>query len=407
MRCCLTLPPYAMTDPSASSPTPAATPLLRTPLYELHLELGAKMVPFAGYEMPVQYPMGLMQEHQHTRKAAGLFDVSHMGQISLQGAQAAHALERLIPADIVGLGQGRQRYGLLTNPEGGLLDDLMVLNRGSDLLVVVNGACKQVDLAHIEAQIGSLCTVRYLPDQALLALQGPLAATALSRLCDAPQQLVFMQGGSFVLGGLECTITRSGYTGEDGFEISVPAHGAQALARLLLAQAEVAPIGLGARNSLRLEAGLCLYGNDLNGRTNPVHANLRWALPKVRRAGGERAGGYPGAAALDAAFAQLEAATQGAAVVSPFLQRVGLLGQERIPVREPATLHDAQGQTLGQVCSGLLSPVLNMPIAMAYLPLHICTPGTTVWAKVRDKQVPMQVVAMPFVPNRYVRSLAP
>lgn len=404
LTCTLT----AMTDPSVSSSivstTAATAPLLRTPLYDLHLELGAKMVPFAGYEMPVQYPMGLMQEHHHTRKAAGLFDVSHMGQISLQGHLAASALERLIPADILGLGKGQQRYGLLTNDTGGLRDDLMVLNRGDDLLVVVNGACKQADLTHIQATIGTLCTVQNLPNQALLALQGPLAATALSRLCDAPAKLVFMQGGTFMLDGLACTVTRSGYTGEDGFEISVPAHGAQALARRLLDQPEVAPVGLGARNSLRLEAGLCLYGNDLNANTNPVNANLRWALPKVRRAGGARAGGYPGAAAIDAAFEQLEAATTSTpATGTGFLQRVGLLGQERIPVREPAALLDEKGQPLGSVCSGLLSPVLNMPIAMAYLPISCCTPGTTVWAAVRDKRVPMQVVPMPFVPHAYVR----
>jgi aminomethyltransferase len=282
----------------------------------------------------------------------------------------------------------------------------MVLNRGHDLLVVVNGACKHADLAHIESEIGSLCRVQHLPEQALLALQGPLAATALSRLCDAPSQLVFMQGGTFQLEGHECTITRSGYTGEDGFEISIPAQGAQALARRLLAQPEVAPIGLGARNSLRLEAGLCLYGNDLNTTTNPVNANLRWAIPKVRRSGGARAGGYPGATAIEVAWAQLNAPIHHeAGTREPFLQRVGLLGQERIPVREPATLHDAQGQCLGTVCSGLLSPVLNMPIAMAYLPLPICSAGNTVWAKVRDKMVPMQIVSMPFVPHAYVRQV--
>lgn len=392
---------------STHTPSAAAAPLLRTPLYDLHLALGAKMVPFAGYHMPVQYPMGLMQEHHHTRTAAGLFDVSHMGQISLSGAGAAEALERLIPADVIGLGVGRQRYGLLTNDAGGLHDDLMVLNRGDDLLVVVNGACKQADLAHIQQHLGDACTIQYLQDQALLALQGPMAATALARLCNAPQELGFMQGGDYLIDGVNCTISRSGYTGEDGFEISVPAHAAQALARSLLAQAEVSAIGLGARNSLRLEAGLCLYGNDLSAQTNPVNANLRWALPKVRRLGGARHGGYPGAAAVDAAFAQWEAAntTGQADKEPPFLQRVGLLGQERIPVREPADVVDAQGRLLGQVCSGLLSPVLNMPIAMAYLPLHACQAGTQVWAKVRDKQVPMQVVDMPFVPHRYQRTV--
>jgi aminomethyltransferase len=385
--------------------------LLKTPLYDLHLELGAKMVPFAGYQMPVQYPAGLMQEHKHTRLAAGLFDVSHMGQFSFRGTRAAEALERCIPADILGLGLHRQRYGLLTNETGGLLDDLMMVNRGvqegNDLLMIVNGACKQSDLAHLLQHIGGECSLDYLADRALLALQGPKAAEALSRLCDAPSQLVFMQGGYFKIEGFDCYITRSGYTGEDGFEISVASAHAESLARLLLAQAEVLPVGLGARNSLRLEAGLCLYGNDLGPTTNPVNANLRWAIPKLRRAGGTRHGGYLGAAAIDQAFAQLARYEADPASQSDlgqaFTLRVGLIGLERVPVREPAPLLNEQGTSIGAVCSGLLSPLLDQTIAMAYLPLAHAQLGHTVFAAVRSRLVPMRVCATPFVPNRYVR----
>ncbi|HRH16633.1 MAG TPA: glycine cleavage system aminomethyltransferase GcvT, partial [Aquabacterium sp.] len=270
--------------------------LLKTPLHALHVELGAKMVPFGGYDMPVQYPTGILTEHKHTRAAAGLFDVSHMGQVLLKGAGADQALESLVPVDIVGLGLFKQRYALFTNDQGGILDDLMVTRRADDLFVVVNAACKAQDIAHLQQHIGSRCTVQPLPDQALLALQGPQAVTALARLNPGVNQLVFMTGGHFVLDGIDCFLTRSGYTGEDGFEISVPADQAEQLARALLAQPEVKPIGLGARNSLRLEAGLCLYGNDIDTTTTPVEAALNWAIQKVRRSGGAREGGFPGAA---------------------------------------------------------------------------------------------------------------
>ncbi|MBS0344041.1 MAG: glycine cleavage system aminomethyltransferase GcvT, partial [Proteobacteria bacterium] len=297
--------------------TAASEDLLKTPLHSLHLELGARMVPFAGYSMPVQYPSGLMAEHKHTREGAGLFDISHMGQLRLQGPDAAAAFESLMPVDVIGLAPGKQRYGLLLNDEGGILDDLMFFNEGNDLgakapsggsdphamgarggqsfFVIVNGACKAADLAFIRERIGQRCNVVPMPDHALLALQGPQAAAVLARLSPGIERFVFMTGGAVQIGGIAAFATRSGYTGEDGFEISVAADQAEALARLLLAQAEVKPIGLGARNSLRLEAGLCLYGNDIDTTTTPVEASLNWAIQKVRRQGGAREGGFPGA----------------------------------------------------------------------------------------------------------------
>ena len=372
--------------------------LLTTPLNALHLELGARMVPFADYSMPVQYPAGLMAEHLHTRSAAGLFDVSHMGQLRLVGPDAAAAFESLMPVDVLGLGVGKQRYGLLLNDEGGILDDLMFVNRGDDLFVIVNGACKVADIAHIQARIGQRCQVIPLPEQALLALQGPQAVSALSRLAPGVAQLVFMTGGAFSIAGIDCYVTRSGYTGEDGFEISVPAAQAEALARTLLAQPEVKPIGLGARNSLRLEAGLCLYGNDLDTSTTPVEAGLTWAIQKVRRAGGEREGGFPGAAKVLAQLADL----QGTAGVLT-RKRVGLVALDRVPVREHTELQTLAGERVGEVSSGLLGPSINQPVAMAYVRADQAALGTRLNAIVRGKPVAMQVAAMPFVPNRYYR----
>lgn len=375
--------------------TAPATDLKTTPLNALHLELGARMVPFAGYSMPVQYPAGLIAEHRHTRTAAGLFDVSHMGQLRLVGPDAAAAFETLIPVDVLGLGVGKQRYGLLLNEDGGILDDLMFFKESEDsLFVIVNGACKVGDIAHLQERIGMRCQVVPMPDHALLALQGPQAATVLARLAPGTEQLVFMTGGNFRIAGAECFVTRSGYTGEDGFEISVPASEAEALARALLAQPEVAPIGLGARNSLRLEAGLCLYGNDLDTTTTPSEAGLNWAIQKVRRTGGARAGGFPGAGVV---LAQID---------DPSLlarKRVGLVATERVPVREPAPLENMDGQAVGQVTSGLLSPTVNQPIAMAYVRPDYAAPGTELFAIVRGKPVPMKVAATPFVPPRYFR----
>ncbi len=370
------------------------TPLLTTPLNALHVELGARMVPFAGYSMPVQYPAGLMAEHHHTRTAAGLFDVSHMGQLRLLGAGAAAAFETLIPVDVIGLHAGKQRYGLLLNDEGGIIDDLMFVNRGADLFVIVNGACKVGDIAHILARIGQRCEVIPMPERALLALQGPQAVAALSRMVPGVEKLVFMTGGSFSWAGADLFITRSGYTGEDGFEISVHNDHAEALARALLAQPEVKPVGLGARNSLRLEAGLCLYGNDIDTTTTPVEAALNWAMQKVRRTGGARAGGFPGA---DTVLAQLDGTLPLTRV------RVGLVATERVPVREHVKLENMDGQTVGEVTSGLLSPTLNRPIAIAYVEPDYAAAGTELFAMVRGKPVPMVVTPTPFVPTRYHR----
>ena len=377
--------------------TTTDTALLQTPLHALHVELGARMVPFAGYSMPVQYPMGLMGEHKHTREGAGLFDVSHMGQLKLVGADAATAFESLMPVDVISLGVNKQRYGLLLNDGGGIIDDLMFVNRGDHLFVIVNGACKVADIAHMQERIGQRCEVIPMAERALLALQGPKAAEALKRLVPEVDKLVFMTGGAFDWSGADLYITRSGYTGEDGFEISIDGSKAEAFARALLAQPEVKPIGLGARNSLRLEAGLCLYGNDIDTTTTPVEAGLNWAMQKVRRTGGERAGGFPGAGTV---LAQLDG-TQPIA-----RKRIALIAKERVPVREPAPLENLDGQTVGHITSGLLSPTLNQPIAMAYVQADCATVGTELFAMVRGKPVPMQVAQAPFVAHRYVRAPA-
>jgi aminomethyltransferase len=368
--------------------------LQHTPLHALHLELGARMVPFAGYAMPVQYPAGLMAEHHHTRSAAGLFDVSHMGQLTLSGPDAAAAFESLMPVDVIGLGENRQRYGLLLTDAGGIIDDLMFVNRGDNIFVIVNGACKQGDLAHIALRIGNRCTVTAQFDRALLALQGPQAVTALARLLPGVGQLVFMTGMAARWNGADLYVTRSGYTGEDGFEISLPAESADAFARALLAQPEVKPVGLGARNSLRLEAGLCLYGNDIDTTTTPAEAALNWAIQKVRRTGGARAGGFPGAGHV---LAQLDGTSP------PVRKRVGLVALERVPVREHVVLQDAAGQSVGEVTSGLLGPTADKPVAMGYVRADLAATGTRLNAIVRGKAVPMDVCALPFVPNRYHR----
>ena len=390
-----------------SAPSEASlqyTPLLQTPLHEWHVSLGARMVPFAGYAMPVQYPSGLMAEHKQCRESAALFDVSHMGQLRLLGDDAAAALETLVPVDVIDLGAGKQRYAFFTNPAGGLLDDLMIVKPAAadreagfgDLFLVVNAGCKQADIAHLRSHIGSRCQVVPMPERALLALQGPKAVDALARLNPAVAQMVFMTGGVFTLaiagGGVDCFVTRSGYTGEDGFEISVAASAAVALAQALLAQPEVKPAGLGARDTLRLEAGLCLYGHDIDTTTSPVEAGLTWAMQKVRRPGGARAGGYAGAAVIEAHLA-------GAAP----RKRVGLVGLQRVPVREGAAVVDADGLALGTVTSGTLAPTVNQCVAMAYLPTLMAQPGQQVYAEVRGKRVPMRVAPMPFNPHRYQR----
>jgi aminomethyltransferase len=369
-----------------------STALAVTPLHALHLELGAKMVPFAGYDMPVSYPAGILAEHRHCRDSAALFDVSHMGQLRLIGDDAARALESLVPMDVVDLAVGKQRYAFFTNSSGGILDDLMITRRANDLFLIVNAACKAADIAHLVTNIGHRCTVQPLPDRALLALQGPKAAQAIARLDSELATLTFMTGKTATLAGAECFVTRSGYTGEDGFEISVPAESADALARALLMLDEVKPAGLGARDTLRLEAGLCLYGHDIDETTTPVEAGLTWAIQKVRRVGGARHAGYPGASAIDAQL-----------LSGAIKKRIGLVGLERVPVREGATIVDAQGHKLGVVTSGTLAPSVNEPIAMAYLAANHALPHHEVYAEVRGKRQPMRVSPMPFAPHRYFR----
>lgn len=364
----------------------------RTPLYALHEELGARMVEFAGYAMPVQYPLGIMGEHLHTRSAAGLFDVSHMGQIAVRGERAAAALERLVPADLLALGPGRQVYSLFTNDDGGILDDLIITCWSEhEYFLVVNAACKEQDLEHLRRALAD-AEVEALEGRALLALQGPAAAEVMQTIAPAATELVFMTGTRVDIDGSVCFVTRSGYTGEDGFEISVPAGSAERLARSLLAHQAVQPIGLGARDSLRLEAGLCLYGHDMDTQTTPVEAGLQWAVARVRRAGGARAGGYPGAERIDEQLAE-----------GPARRRVGLTGEGKVPVREGAELQDANGVPVGRVCSGGFGPSVGGAVAMAYVAARYTAPGTRLDALVRGKPRPMTVTRMPFVAQRYYR----
>ena len=365
--------------------------LARTPLYDLHVELGARIVPFAGYEIPVQFN-GILDEHRHTRKAAGLFDVSHMGQVRLTGADAAAALETLVPADIVGLAAGRQRYGLFTNDNGGIRDDLMITNAGDHLFLIVNAACKGADIAHLREHIAARCEIEELGDRGLLALQGPAAGAVMAQAAPATRDMVFMTAAAFDLFGVACFVTRSGYTGEDGFEISLPADGAEHVARQLLAHRAVAPIGLGARDSLRLEAGLCLYGHDIDETTTPVQAGLTWAIQKVRRRGGAREFGYPGAGVVDDEMRD-----------GPRRRRVGLKPEGRAPVREGAELADAQGRTVGSVTSGGFGPTVEAPIAMGYVGSEYAAEGVRLTAMVRGKALPIAVAKPPFVEQRYYR----
>ncbi|WP_407334048.1 glycine cleavage system aminomethyltransferase GcvT [Enterovibrio sp. 27052020O] len=367
--------------------------LLKTPLHDLHIEMGGKMVPFAGYEMPVQYALGVRKEHIHCRDNAGLFDVSHMGQLRLHGDDAAKALEALVPVDIIDLPAGKQRYALFTNEQGGLMDDLMVTNFGDHLFVVVNAACKEQDIAHLRANLPADVTLEVIEDRALLALQGPKAAEVLARLNPVVADMVFMDAAIMDLGGIECVVSRSGYTGEDGYEISVPADQADAFARSLLANEEVEWIGLGARDSLRLECGLCLYGHDIDTTTTPVEASLLWAISKPRRADGERAGGFPGADIILDQIATKEVSRK----------RVGLVGSSKAPVREGAKLFDADDNEIGIVTSGTFGPTKGQPVAMGYVATPSAVIGTEVFAEVRGKKLPMTVEKMPFVPQRYYR----
>lgn len=369
--------------------------LFTTPFHAMHIEAGAKMVPFAGYEMPVQYPLGVKQEHLHCRAAAGLFDVSHMGQVKLTGPSTdaiALALEALIPANYLDLGMGRQRYGMFTNAEGGIMDDLMVTRCDDHFFVVVNAACKEQDIAHMRANLPADIELEELNDRALLALQGPQAVEVLARLAPEVAAMRFMDGKPVSILGHDCFVGRAGYTGEDGVEISVPNDRAEALASALLAFDEVEWIGLGARDSLRLEAGLCLYGHDLDQTTTPVAANLVWAMQKARRAGGEREGGFPGA---DVILAELADGTEQL--------RVGLLPEGRAPVREGVEIVTEAGDVIGKVTSGGFGPTKGAPVAMGYIDTAHAAEDTLVFASVRGKQLPCRVAAMPFVPQRYYR----
>ena len=382
-------------DDQSSSPSQ----LKRTPLHALHVARGGKMVPFAGYDMPVQYAAGVLREHLHTRSSAGLFDVSHMGQIALHPKSgkvedAALALERLVPQDVLGVAPGRQRYAQFTNDQGGILDDLMVANFGSHLFLVVNAACKAEDEAHLRASLQDACVIEPLADRALIALQGPKAESVLAKLCPDAPAMRFMDAGPRRVDGIDCFVSRSGYTGEDGFEISVPAEQAKGLASALLADSHVLPIGLGARDSLRLEAGLCLYGHDIDTTTTPVEGALEWSIQKSRRHGGARAAGFPGA---DKILSQL---ANGAP-----RRRVGLKPEGRAPVREGAPLFAdaASPEQIGAVTSGGFGPSFNAPVAMGYLPSSHAAPGSLVFAELRGQRAPLLIAPMPFVPNTYKR----
>lgn len=372
--------------------------LKKTPLHALHLSLGARMVPFAGYDMPVQYPAGVMKEHLQTRQAAGVFDVSHMGQVIVKAKSgkyedAALALESLVPVDILGLAEGRQRYGFFTDDNGGILDDLMITHLDDHLFVVVNAACKEEDVAHMRKHIGDRCDITVL-DRALIALQGPRAVDVLAELWADVAAMKFMDVRHCRLHDVSCLVSRSGYSGEDGFEISIPADKAEDVTKRLLEHPDVEAIGLGARDSLRLEAGLCLYGNDIDTTTTPVEAALEWGMQKARKTGGARAGGFPGANRI------LSELDNGAT-----RRRVGLKPDGKAPVRGYAKLYaDAEGKTeIGEVTSGGFGPSVEGPVAMGYVPLSHAAAGTVIFAEVRGKYLPVTVSALPFITPTYKR----
>jgi len=370
------------------SQSDATTRLRQTPLHALHVELGARMVPFAGYDMPVQYPAGIIEEHRHTRAAAGLFDVSHMGQVRLTGADPAAALERLVPGDLLGLAAMRMRYTMFTDDAAGILDDLMVTRLDGALLVVVNAACKEADVAHLHAALPGTVGIEPLDDRALLALQGPQAAAVLARLAPGVATMPFMSAAIMRLDGTECTVTRSGYTGEDGFEISVSAAAAEALARVLLAAPEVAPVGLGARDSLRLEAGLCLHGHDIDEGTTPIEASLAWTISKRRRA----EGGFPGDTVVRRQLAE-----------GPGRRRVGIRPEGRVIAREGTVIADTAGRRVGRITSGGFGPTVEGPVAMGYVETASAEAGIAVGLEVRGTTRPGRVVRLPFVPPGYFR----
>jgi len=379
--------------------TPSSSPLLRTPLYELHFEQGARFAPFAGYEMPMQYPAGILKEHLHTREAAGVFDVSHMGQIAVRPRRgglnvAQRALERVLPGDVLGLGVGQQRYSVLTNADGGIVDDVMVGNLGDHLLLIVNASRKADDLAHLQTALAEDCILEEFTDRALIAVQGPASESVVTRSGIEVATMRFMDIRRADFDGAACTISRSGYTGEDGFEIGVPVAAAERFARRLLAQPEATLIGLGARDTLRLEAGLCLYGADLNEKVTPIEAGLAWVIGKPRRRGGERAGGFPGAERI---FAQIEK--------RPARLRVGVKPADRTIIRGGTALFvdGSGGEAIGTATSGGFGPTVNGPIAIAYLAAGYAAPGTPIFAEVRGRRIPAEAASLPFVPHRYKR----
>ncbi|OED41252.1 glycine cleavage system protein T [Endozoicomonas sp. (ex Bugula neritina AB1)] len=369
------------------------TTLKQTPLYELHVAQGGKMVPFAGYNMPVQYPLGVKNEHLHTREKAGLFDVSHMGQLLLKGQAAASMMEKLVPVDVIDLPVGKQRYAVFTNDEGGILDDLMISNYGDHLYIVVNAACKEQDIAHLKNNLLDGVEIEILDDRALVALQGPQAADVMARLVPEVSDMVFMDSRFITIDGAECIISRSGYTGEDGFEISIPSADAERISKQLLDQPEVEFIGLGARDSLRLESGLCLYGHDIDTHTTPIEGSLIWAISKIRRADGERAGDFPGAEKILEQISSKEFERK----------RIGLIGSSRAPVREGIELVNAEGVVIGKVTSGTFGPTVGAPVAMGYVEKQYAVLDTEIFALVRGKQLPMTVSRMPFIQQRYYR----
>jgi len=373
--------------------------LRRTPLHQLHLELNARMVPFAGYDMPVQYPGGILKEHLHVRAAAGLFDVSHMGQFAVRARSGraedvARALETLVPADIVSLAEGRQRYALLTNEQGGIRDDLMIANLGDRFVIVDNAACKDVDEAYLRGELVGRCDIERLDDHALLALQGPAAEAVLAAFLPDVTAMRFMDVRRVRLLDANCVVSRSGYTGEDGFEISVPAAMVESLARKLLADERVAMIGLGARDSLRLEAGLCLYGSDLDETTTPVEAALEWSIQGSRRRGGGRAGGFPGANII---LRQLESGAPR--------RRVGLRPEGRAPIRHGARLfsdpHSADA--IGVVTSGGFGPSVKAPVAMGYVAASVAASAAPIYAELRGERAPVRISKLPFITPTYKR----
>ena len=374
-----------------------AQALRKTPLYDLHRDLGAKLTEFAGYEMPVQYGLGILSEHQHTRAKAGLFDVSHMGQVILRGRsyqETALALEKLLPTDVLGLEVGRQRYGLLTTNSGGILDDLMFSNRGDHIFIVLNAACKNSDIKHLKSLLEPEILVEEVLNRALIALQGPASETVLGELNPQVKNMKFMDVETLLISGIECWISRSGYTGEDGFEISIPAADAELVTRSILSNENVEFIGLGARDSLRLEAGLCLYGHDINQATTPVEASLTWAIQKVRRANGERAGGFIGSKII---LKQLDEGTER--------KRVGFLPQTRAPMREGVEVFETERSkdTIGIITSGGYGPTVGHPVAMGYIDSKYAQNKNNLFGELRGKRVPVKVSKIPFVPLNFKR----